>query len=368
MEELSENPVLDRLANALGAWSPETTPEALLFALLMLVAVIVLRKPLAALSARVIESVLKALSINVSESMRVEFNAALRVIVVAGTALLLMDVVDLPDVFGGVVRRLLVSVLVLAVFATWYRLVEPFISLLDVKKSDQKLTDTTWIVRLAQFIVILLAITAVMAVWEIDISTALTGVGVFGAGLAIAAQDFVRNLFAGMANASEKRFAPGDWIAVEGGVEGIVSRVDVRSTTVLGFDRVPRYVPNADLSNATVLNKSRMDHRRVYLTIPLVLDASDEQIGQVCEALNTYLSECGDFVDDGSLFMMVTPVGLGEASLDVMIYAFTKGSTYQDYLSASSGLALAVRGAVRDAETSLAYPTQTVMLRTIDNP
>lgn len=367
MEQISETTVLGGLTDMLNAREPDTTLEALLYALPILAVVVLLRRPLATLLARVIASVLNALSISVSESMRAEFSASLRVILVVGTALLLIDVFELPDLFGGVVKRLLISVLVLAVFAAWYRLVDPFICSLDAKKLDPKLTDTTWIVRLAQFIVVLLAITAVLAVWEIDISTALTGVGVFGAGLAIAAQDFVRNLFAGMANASEKRFTAGDWIAVEGGIEGIVSRVDVRSTTVLGFDRIPRYIPNADLSNATVLNKSRIDHRRVYLKLPLVLDASDDQVDQVCKTLNTYLAECGDFVDDGSLFMMVTPIGLAEASLDVMVYAFTKGASYQDYLSASSGLALAIRRAIKEAGTSLAYPTQTLMLKTVEN-
>jgi small-conductance mechanosensitive channel len=92
-------------------------------------------------------------------------------------------------------------------------------------------------------------------------------VGVLGAGLAIAAQDFVRNLVAGMNNMSEKRFERGDWIAVEGGIEGTVQRIDVRSTTIMGFDRVPRYVPNSGLSNAIVLNKSRIRHQLLRIAL-----------------------------------------------------------------------------------------------------
>lgn len=348
------------------SWTEASSPDALLAALLALFAVIVFRRPLASLATKCLRWVLGSLSISLSEHVITEINAALRVILVTSAVLLTLDAIHLPDVIGGALRRLLISVLVLSVFATWYRLVEPFVAVLDPEKLTGSNVDTSWVARLGQFIVILLAITALLAVWEIDISNALTGVGVFGAGLAIAAQDFVRNLFAGMSNMSEKRFGPGDWIAVDGGIEGIVSRVDMRSTTILGFDRVPRYVPNAELSNAVVLNKSRMDHRRVYWTIPLVLSTSDAQVEQICDALRAHLSESGAYVDDGSLFMTVMPVGLSDSSLDIMIYAFVRDVSYQGYLDACAELTLVVRRAIADAGAHLAYPTQTVFVHRAD--
>ena len=354
---------IDRVIQALRAWLSETDHHSLVVALGVLLIVVLLRRPLAAAATRLLAWTFGTLSIKLSETVLNEIGAALRVIIVAAAAVLALEAMQLPDMYGGILRRILISVLVLAVFAAWYRLIDPLIAVLDPEKFSDLKVDTRWVIRLGQFVVALLGITAVLAVWDIDISSALTGVGVFGAGLAIAAQDLVRNLFAGMANMSEKRFGPGDWIAVDGGIEGTVSRVDVRSTTVLGFDRVPRYVPNADLSNAVVLNKSRMDHRRVLWTIPLVLDATDAQVEQVCASLVEHLETSGDFIDDGSLLMLVMPVGLSDSAVDIMIYAFTKTNGYQPYLDVCARLTLAIRRAVADADTELAYPTQTVVLR-----
>ena len=356
------------VARALSDWSARSDPYALLLASLLFVAVLLLRRPIAAAAERVTAWVLGKLSIELSQSVSKEIDAALRVIVVASAALLVVNALGVPEVFGGVLRRLLNSVLIIAVFAAWYRLIEPMVAVIDPKKFSDHTVETNWIVRLGQFVVVLFGITALLALWGIDISSAITGVGVFGAGLAIAAQDLVRNLFAGMTNMSEERFSVGDWVAVEGGVEGIVTRIDVRSTTILGFDRVPRYVPNASLSDAIVLNKSRRDHRRIYWTVSLVRDATDAQVEAVCASLRTYLSESGDYVDDGSLLALVTPVGLSESAIEIMIYAFSRTTAYQPYLEVCGRLTLAIRRAVSEADTRLAYPTQTVVMSEPERP
>lgn len=362
MDELPDIPGLNGAVETLTAWSQNSDPQALTLSILLFLVVVVFRRKLADLATALIGRLLKSMSIEMSETVRTEVSTAMRAILIAGSLLIISDELRLPEVFGGLIRKALISVLVISVFAGLYRLLEPAIAVLHPKRLGDIAFDLSWVVRIGQFVVLLLAITAVLAVWNIDISSALTGVGVFGAGLAIAAQDLLRNLFAGMANMSEKRFSSGDWIAVEGGVEGIVSRVDVRSTTIMGFDRVPRYVPNADLSNAVILNKSRMDHRRVSWTIKIVREASDEQIAQVCAGIERHLVESGDFVTDGSAAMFLAPVGLSDASVDVMIYAFAKTIAYGEYLEVCSRLMIAIRAAVAEAETELAFPTQSIIL------
>lgn len=345
----------------MDVWAKTTDHELIISTLVVLLIIVVLRKPLANLAMRGLLWVMSTLSIELSTDVQNEIVKVLRVVIVTGSALLLIDSLDLPKLFGGVVERVLISVLVLAVFAAWYRLVPPFVALIDPNQLSKLTADVSWLARIAQFIIVVLAVTAVLEVWDIDISSALTGVGVFGAGLAIAAQDLIRNLFGAMSNMSEKRFQPGDWVAIEGGVEGIVTKVDLRSTTIQDFDLVPQFVPNVDLANSVVLNKSKMTHRKVYWTIRLVLEASDTQIEQVCKDLEAYLHDCGDFLDDGSQLLFVIPTGLTSDAVEILVFGFTKTKDYKPYLEACAGLTLAIRKAVRDAGTELAYPTQAIV-------
>lgn len=349
-----------------GAWLERMDRHGALLAIGLAVLVVLFRKPLAATATRGVRWVMRNLSISFSEVVEREAETFLRVLIVAGSLLVALEAIGPPEMAGGFLRRILISVVVLAIFASWYRLMEPMIELIGPEKLADVSVDTSWMVRLGQFVVVLISITALLKVWEIDISSALTGVGVLGAGLAIAAQDFVRNLVAGMNNMSEKRFERGDWIAVEGGIEGTVQRIDVRSTTIMGFDRVPRYVPNSGLSNAIVLNKSRMDHRRVRWTIPLVMDATDEQVDAVCNAVRRYMLESGEYVTDGSCMLIVCPVALSDNAIDVLAMGYTRTTDYQRYLEVCGRLVSVVRRAVRGAGTKLAYPTQAIFLYGID--
>jgi MscS family membrane protein len=231
--------------------------------------------------------------------------------------------------------------------------------------------NTHWMVRLFRLAVAVMAFASVADVWGLSISGAIAGVGVFGAGLAIAAQDFVGNFVAGLNNFSERRFVPGDWIKVENGVEGTVVSMDLRSTTVMGFDRVPRYVPNSNLANAVLMNYNRMDHRQINWTFGVALGATDEQVEAVCADLRRYVEESGDYVTDGRLLCFVVPVGLSEYAIEITIYVFAKTTSYQKYLEVCGRLTLALRAAVARAGTELAYPTRTVILEnaeTMDAP
>ncbi len=351
------------MTSAFAAWFDRLNWHAALLAIILVAAIVLFRGPLAAALARGLRWVLASLSITISNDVATEFETFLRVLLVTGSLLIALDALSPPEVAGGFGRNLLISVVVLAIFAAWYRLLEPMMALISPEKLADVRVDTSWMVRLGQFVVVLMAITALLAVWKIDISSALTGVGVLGAGLAIAAQDFIRNLVAGMNNMSEKRFETGDWIAVDGVVEGTVHRVDVRSTTIMGFDHVPRHVPNSELSNAIVQNKSRMDHRRIRWTVPLVLQASDPQVDGFCDAVRQYMEDCGDFVTDGSCPLIVCPVGLSGSAIEILVFGFTQTREYQPYIEANGRLVSALRTAVADAGTHLAYPTQTVFLK-----
>lgn len=224
----------------------------------------------------------------------------------------------------------------------------------------KKLSD--WIQRISQFAILLIGLTSLLKLWQVDIGGALTGVGVLGAGLATATQDLIRNLVAGMTNMSEKRFETGDAIQVEGQFVGTVQKIDLRSTLVAGFDQIPRHIPNSDLSNSIVLNYSTRKHRRVMRSVQLVFSSTQEQIEAVRDSLRHHHQTSGDFdlSDDAAQHIYVNEIS--PSSVDILIYVWTKGAEYDEYLQAMERLTLAILEAVRKSGTELAYPTRTVQI------
>ena len=360
MSELS-----NKFALALGratAWLENLDMDRLLVATALIGLVVLLRKPMAAVLTAIIVRLLSAIHIKLSDAAQSEVKGAFGPLVVALVIYVALQVLTPPEMANGVLQRILSTVVVLVFYGIVYRRADLIIATLSPDGGTQLGADSNWMVRLFRLAIAIIAFATVSDVWGLSISGALTGVGVLGAGLAIAAQDFVGNFVAGLNNMSERRFRPGDWIKVENGVEGTVVSMDLRSTTVMGFDRVPRYVPNSNLANAVLMNYNRMDHRQINWIFGIALGSTDEQVEAVCADLRRYVEESGDYVTDGGLLCFVVPAGLSECAIEITIYVFAKTTSYQTYLEVCGRLTLALRAAVEGAGTKLAYPTRTVIL------
>lgn len=356
----------DKLSLAFGravSWLESLDTDRLLAAAILIGLAVLLRRPLSAFFTLIIVCFLKAIKIKVSDSVRSEIFGAVQTLVIAVAILIALHILSPPAMVHGVLQRILTTFVVLALYGTLYRRADRIIARLNSDPDTDMETDKSWMVSLFRLAVAVMAFATITKVWGLDISGALTGVGVLGAGLAIAAQDFVGNFVAGLNNISERRFRPGDWIKVVNGVEGTVESMDLRSTTVMGFDRVPRYVPNSDLANSVLLNYNRMDHRQVDWTFGVELAATDKQVDAICADLRQYIENSGDFVTDGSLLCFVVPIGLSDSAIEITIYVFAKTTSYQAYLEVCGRLTLALRGAVVRAGTKLAHPTRTVLVR-----
>ena len=186
--------------------------------------------------------------------------------------------------------------------------------------------------------------------------------------MALGAQDLFKNLIAGFLVLAEKRFQVGDWIKVDGVVEGTVEAINFRSTTVRRFDKSPVYVPNANLSDNAVTNFSRMTNRRIYWKIGLVYNSTTEQLRAVRDGVRAYVLDNDDFVHppDGTLFVQID--SFNDSSIDLMIYCFTKTTDWGKWLQIKDDFACAIKEIVAEAGSDFAFPSQSIYLEQDGNP
>lgn len=361
MDEVSSpvNIIVDVTASVRD-WSNSVASQNLVVVIVAIAVVLVLRRWLAKLVVKLATSVVRHLNADIGEDVQLKMVEATEMLLVALVCYIGLEVLNPPEVAGGVLRRLIISVAVIAVFSAWYRLAGTFVAVLREDTLEDIRIEKDWMVRVAKFAIMLLGISALLEVWDIDISSALTGVGVLGAGLAIAAQDLVRNLIAGMTNVSEERFKKGDAIEVPGMLMGTVEKIDLRSTMILGFDQIPRHVPNADLGNSVVLNYSRIKSRRVLMRFGLVLSSSEHQVRQVKEGVKDYIETSGIFAIDSASPLHIYAHEITDHAIEFLVIALTVKGGYADMLEARESLNLKILELVEAAGTELAYPTQTI--------
>ncbi|MCA0869982.1 mechanosensitive ion channel family protein [Seohaeicola saemankumensis] len=349
-----------RVSAGFNSWITVLADENLVWWLIFIFAAFVLRKSIATACLWTTSKLLGKFQVGLSEDVARQLKTAAEILVVTLAVFIASDVVIPEGVVTVFLDRILASIAIVAIFGAWFQLSGPFAALLRNDASNLVTSETDWIKRITQFAILLFGLTSLFKVWQIDISGALTGVGVLGAGLAIATQDLIRNLVAGMTNISEKRFETGDAIQVEGQFVGTVRRIDLRSTLVVGFDQIPRHIPNSNLSNSVVLNYSARKHRRIMLKVPLVLSSTRAQIEMVRDGLRDYHKTSGDFAidDDAPDYIYVSE--LGPSSVDILIYVWTAGPDFEEALAVQERLTLAILKITEQAGTALAYPTQTL--------
>ncbi|MEE8348126.1 MAG: mechanosensitive ion channel family protein [Acidobacteriota bacterium] len=92
--------------------------------------------------------------------------------------------------------------------------------------------------------------------WGVDVTAWLASAGIVGIAVGFAAKDTLANLFAGVFILADAPYRIGDFIVLDGGERGQVTRIGLRSTRMLTRDDVEVTIPNATIANSKILNES----------------------------------------------------------------------------------------------------------------
>ncbi|WP_323762584.1 mechanosensitive ion channel family protein [Maricaulis sp.] len=252
------------------------------------------------------------------------------------------------------------SLVVIALFWALHNAVGPLSHALKGLRNALTPVMIDWMTKALRIVFIIVGAAAVLQVWDIPVAGIVAGLGLFGVAIGLGAQDLFKNLIAGILILTEKRFLPGDWVKVDGIVEGTVEEINFRSTVVRRFDKGPVYVPNSKLSDNAVTNFSRMTHRRTYWIIGVRYDATAGQLREIRDKVLGYVESHPDYAQapDVSTFMRVD--SFGPSSIDFMLYCFTKTTNWGEWLRLKEELAFFIKETVEAAGTEFAFPSTSV--------
>ncbi len=273
---------------------------------------------------------------------------------------------QIDGLLADIITRVIRSMIAYVIFWALYRSLKPIRRM--AKGLERALTRTMmdWIFKFLRVTVMFIGAAVILEIWGIAIGPLLAGMGLLGAAVALGAQDLFKNLIGGITVIAEKRFHPGDWIKVDGVVEGTVEEVGFRSTRVRRFDKAPVYVPNSELSDAVVTNFSRMTNRRIYWKIGVTYSTSKEQLTLIRDEIANYLATHEDFEKPPKVSTFVRIDSFNASSIDFMIYCFTKTTDWGEWLAVKEEFALFIKEVVEEkAKTGFAFPSQSIYLESL---
>jgi small-conductance mechanosensitive channel len=110
------------------------------------------------------------------------------------------------------------------------------------------------LLTLPRLLLILIVLWVLIAgVWGVDLSAALTALGVTSLVISFALQDTLSGIASGFTLLADQPFSPGDWIE-SGDIEGRVIDVNWRATRIQDRNGDLVVIPNGQLANATIIN------------------------------------------------------------------------------------------------------------------
>jgi small-conductance mechanosensitive channel len=207
--------------------------------------------------------------------------------------------------------------------------------------------------------VITLGVVVLLGTMGVSITPILTALGVGGLAVALALQDTLSNLFAGLHILMERSIRVGDMIRLESGEEGTVSDIGWRTTRIRLLPNNVVIIPNNKLAQARILNYSLPD-KAMALLIPISVsyDADLNLVQRLLvEEATRGVGQIPGLLAQPAPFVRFIP-GFGQSSLDLTLICQV-GEFVDQYL-VQHELRLRILNRFRTEGVTIPYPSRTI--------
>lgn len=178
-------------------------------------------------------------------------------------------------------RKIFLVLTVFSVSAILARMTAGFINLYG-EKGKGILPSASIFANLSKILIFVLGALVVINSLGVSITPVITTLGLGGLAVALALQDTLANLFAGLHVIFTRQIRTGDYIKLENGEEGFVTDITWRNTTIRQLNNNVVLIPNAKLASAIIVNYDLHDSSmRVGIQVGVSYDSDLEKVEQV---------------------------------------------------------------------------------------
>ena len=234
--------------------------------------------------------------------------------------ILVVLIPEIPSALDRVLTRVLVSLLLIFWSKAWFKATHLVLELMSVHKERFKAFQprTVPLIEMGLKLFMLGIVTYLfLGIWGIDGTAWLASAGVVGIAVGFAAQDTLANLISGISIVGDAPYKIGDYIVLDTGERGIVTRLGIRSTRLLTRDDVEVSIPNAVIGNAKITNESGGPWVKHRIRVPLgVAYGSDTE--QVVSLLEKVARDNPGIIDNPAPRVRMRAFGANSLDFELM--------------------------------------------------
>lgn len=276
-------------------------------------------------------------------------------------------VLKLPENVMNICKKIFQIIIIGIVAKGLTNLVDPKHGIIKKMRNDEapdgNKTVANFTSKILKYIIYIGAGLLILTVFDINPTSLIAGLGVGSAVVALAAQDFVKNLISGFSLMSDKPFLVGDWIEV-GTNAGTVIEISFRCTKIQTSDNSIVTIQNSVFTTNNVINWSRMKQRRYSLNVKLPLETNADQIEKITNKIRFVLNNNEDIVKDT---MGVHFDAIGLDSMNITIFMYTNIINYTEFLIFKEKVNEDILKVLESENIKMAYPGQNVYVHQVND-
>jgi MscS family membrane protein len=206
--------------------------------------------------------------------------------------------------------------------------------------------------RVFKFLVVLAGVVVLFYIGGVNLTALLTGVGIGGVAVALAAQKSLENLFGAMTIISDKAIRVGDFCRA-GDIKGTVEDIGMRSTRIRTPERTMVSVPNGQVVTMSLENFSLRDKFLFHHPIHLGYETSAEQLRGCLAEIRTVLAGHPALEAHTA---RVNLLAFRDASIEVEIFAYFLETSYDAFVAFQEELLLRIMEIIAASGARFALP------------
>jgi MscS family membrane protein len=211
---------------------------------------------------------------------------------------------------------------------------------------------------LVNVIILLIALLSWLDNLGFSVTALLTGLGVGGIAVGLAAQKSIENLIGAVTLLVSQPVTIGDFCRV-GNTLGVVEEIGLRATMLRTLDRTIVSIPNAVFANMDIENLTSRDRILYRRRIRLRNDTTPDQVRVILENVRNMFLEHKAVNPDPARIRFIE---YGEYALELEAFAYINTCDFNEYLGTVEDLNLRIMDIIEAAGSQLAVPARVVQM------
>jgi small-conductance mechanosensitive channel len=232
----------------------------------------------------------------------------------------------------------------------------------SIQKAEIPIPLTGLSQTIIKAVVLMTGILILLGTLGISITPLITALGVGGLAVALALQDTLSNLFAGLHILIEKSMRVGDFVKLESGEEGYIADISWRTTRIRMLPNNLVIIPNNKLAQSIVTNYYLPEKRMsLLISIGVSYDSDPDRVETILiEEATRGSKEIPGMLSDPAPFVRFIP-GFGDSSLNFTLICQVK--EFVDQYLAQHELRKRIFKRFKQEGIEIPFPIRTVYLR-----